>query len=279
MSLSPVVLGYRRFMADLLVSPEWLVAHHADPKVRLLDPRSVEDYAKGHVPGAVSAGTPFKDPDDPLHVMPPQRAQVAIRALGISDDSTVVITHNGMLAGRAWWFLRFNGLDDVRIADGGFEAYREAGGPVTIDVPTVTAGTFKARVRPELIARADDIARELHSETRFLDVRSDKEWTGSNSFEHKRVGHIPGARHIVWDQLLESEPPHRFRSPERIRAMLADHGITPSDRVVTVCEVGWRASHSAFALRLAGFTDVRVYDASMREWDNREDLPLEPPAS
>ena len=46
----------------------------------------------------------------------------------------------------------------------------------------------------------------------------------------------------------------------------------------SVCEVGWRASHTAFALRLAGFRDVRVYDASMREWDNRQDLPLDPPA-
>ena len=68
------------------------------------------------------------------------------------------------------------------------------------------------------------------------------------------------------------------RTPEEIRRVAAQRGIAQGDRVITVCEVGWRASHTAFALRLAGFRDVRVYDASMREWDNREDLPLDPPA-
>ena len=118
----------------------------------------------------------------------------------------------------------------------------------------------------------------LGGTTKILDVRSDAEWRGSNTMDHRRVGHVPGARHLLWDLLLTDEEPHRFRTPEEIRAVAAQRGIAQADRVVTVCEVGWRASHTAFALRLAGFRDVRVYDASMREWDNREDLPLDPPA-
>jgi len=113
---------------------------------------------------------------------------------------------------------------------------------------------------------------------KLLDVRSDAEWQGSNTMDHKRVGHIPGATHVVWTEMLAPEEPYLFRSPSEIRGLLASRGIAPTDRLVTVCEVGWRAAHSAFALKLAGFPDVRVYDASMREWDNREDLPLEPPA-
>lgn len=265
-------------MGELLVDAVWLVAHHRDPVVRIVDPRSPEDYAKGHVPGAVSASTAFKDPDRPLHVMPPDQAEAAIRALGVSDDSTVVITHNGMLAGRAWWFLTYHGHRDVRILDGGFDAYRDAGGPVTTDVPAVVAGTFQARVRPELIARADDVRQAIGGETRILDVRSDQEWRGSNRMSHQRVGRIPGARHLLWELLLETNAPHRFRSPDEIRAIAAERGVAPGDPVITVCEVGWRAAHTAFALRLAGFSDVRVYDASMREWDNDLDLPLDPPA-
>ena len=83
----------------------------------------------------------------------------------------------------------------------------------------------------------------------------------------------------MWSELLAPQEPYVFRTSDEIRALLGGKGITPKDRVVTVCEVGWRAAHSAFALRLAGFSDVRVYDASMREWDDREDLPLDPPAA
>ena len=261
----------------MLVSAEWLVAHHAGPTVRVIDPRSPADYAKGHVPGAVSSNTAYKDPDRPLHVMWQDQAESAIRALGISNDDTVIVSGHGMLGGRAWWFLRYYGHPDVRILDGGFDAYVAAGGPVSADVPTVAPGTFKARIDPSLIARADDVVRELHSDTKILDVRSDGEWKGSNTMEHTRVGHVPGARHLLWE--LVFGPDERFKTPDEIRAVAAERGVTPNDRVITVCEVGWRAAHTAFALRLAGFTDVRVYDASMREWDNREELPLDPPAS
>lgn len=263
----------------MLVTPEWLTWHHRDPNVRVIDPRPTAEYAKAHVPGAISSNTAYKDPDRPLHVMTPDQAEAQIRALGISPDTKVVVSGHGMLGGRAWWFLRYHGHRDVHILDGGFDAYAAAGGPVTSDVPTVAPGTFHAHVDPRLIATADDVLREIGSDTKFLDVRSDQEWHGSNTMDHKRVGHIPGARHLLWELVFGTDLPHRFRSRDEIRAIAAERGVKPDDRVITVCEVGWRAAHTAFALRYAGFTDVRVYDASMREWDNREDLPLEPPAS
>jgi len=263
-------------MADMLVTPEWLVAHHADPDVRVLDVRRPEDFARGHVPGAVNAWSGFKDEARPLHVMTPEQAQQEIRALGVSNRTHVVVLGDGMLAGRVWWFLRLHGHADVRIADGGHAAYAAASGPVATDQTTVTAGDFTARLDERLIARADDIVAQL-GRTQILDVRSEGEWRGENPYKHKRVGHLPGAVHVVWTELLTDAEPKRFRTPDEIRAVLAKNGIVRGQKVVTVCEVGYRAAHSAFALLLAGFENVRVYDASMREWDDREDLPLEPP--
>jgi thiosulfate/3-mercaptopyruvate sulfurtransferase len=261
----------------LLVSPEWLVTHHADQDVVVLDPRRPDEYDKGHVPGARSTNTPFKDPGAPLHVMTASQAEGAFQALGISDGTNVIVLGDGMLSGRVWFVLRLNGHTRTRIADGGFAAYAAAGGPASTERPTVTPGTFTARRDDPLLCRAEDIVAELDGGTRILDVRSVAEWQGSNTMDHKRVGHIPGARHLLWTELLTEKEPWLFRSPEEIRAIAAKRGVSKADRVITVCEVGWRASHTAFALRLAGFDDVRVYDASMREWDNREDLPLEPP--
>jgi len=262
----------------LLVSPLWLVAHHSDGDVVVLDPRRAEDYDKDHVPGARSANTPFKDPSAPLHVMTAPQAEKAFGDLGISDRSDVVIMGDGMLSGRLWFVLRLHGHARTRLSDGGFAAYAAAGGPLSTERATPRPATFTARRDESLMCRAEDILAELGTKTRILDVRSVAEWQGSNTMDHKRVGHIPGARHLLWTELLAENEPWPFRSPEEIRAIAARRGVSPSDRVITVCEVGWRASHTAFALRLAGFTDVRVYDASMREWDNRDDLPLEPPA-
>ena len=236
-------------------------------------------YAVGHVPGSVSARNDYKDLAHPLHVMPPDQAEATIRALGISARTTVIVLGDGMLSGRVWWFLRYHGHADTQLADGGFAAYVATGGPRSTEPVSVRAGDFTPRVEASFICRADELHREIGAGTKLLDVRSDAEWQGSNTFDHKRVGHIPGATHVVWTDLLAAQEPYVFRTPLEIRALLAEKGLTPKDRVVTVCEVGWRAAHSAFALRLAGFDHVRVYDASMREWDNREDLPLEPPAA
>lgn len=264
---------------DLLVSPEWLVAHHADEDLRVIDPRKPEEYAAGHVPGSVNARSDYKDLARPLHVLPPDQAEAAIRALGISARTTVIVLGDGMLSGRAWWFLRYHGHPDTRIADGGFAAYVAAAGPVSTEAVSVSTGDFTPRVESSLICNADQLRREIGAGSKPLDVRSDAEWHGSNTFDHKRLGHIPGATHVVWTDLLAAQEPHLFRTPDEIRALLGQKGIKVKDRVVTVCEVGWRAAHSAFALRLAGFSDVRVYDASMREWDDREDLPLDPPTA
>ncbi|MDQ2951127.1 MAG: rhodanese-like domain-containing protein [Chloroflexota bacterium] len=267
-------------MNDLLASAGWLVEHHADPGVRVLDPRRPEDYAKGHVPGALSTNTPFKGPDAPLHVMTAPEAQDAFRALGISDDTHVVVMGDGMLSGRVWFVLRLYGQRHTCIADGGYAAYIAAGGRSMTDAPGVMPGTFTARGPDEsLIVRAGDLVKEIGTGTKILDVRSVAEWHGSNTMDHKRVGHIPGASHLLWTELLTKDEPWLFRSPEEIRAIAASRDVGPDDHVVTVCEAGWRASHSAFALRLAGFSDVRVYDGSMREWDNDLSLPLEPPPS
>src|SRR3954469_24876300 len=189
-------------MTDLLVSAEWLVAHHADPNVRVLDPRKPEEYAAGHVPGSVHARSDYKDLAHPLHVMPPVEAQAAIRALGISADTSVIVLGDGMLAGRAWWFLRYHGHRDTRLADGGFAAYAASGGPVSKDPVMVSPGNFVPHVDASLICRADELTREIAAGTKVLDVRSDAEWKGSNNFEHKRVGHIPGAVHVVWSDML-----------------------------------------------------------------------------
>ena len=269
-----------REINDLLVSPDWLVTHHADPDVRVLDPRRLpEEYAKGHVPGALSTSTPFKDPDAPLHVMTAAQAQEAFRALGISDRTTVIVMGDGMLSGRVWFVLRLYGHRNTRISDGGYAAYLAAGGPSSTDTPAISPGTFTARGPDEsLIVRAGDLVKEVGTGTKILDVRSVAEWQGRN-IDHARIGHVPGARHLLWTELLTKDQPWLFRSPEEIREIAASCGVGPDDRVVTICEVGWRASHSAFALRLAGFRDVRVYDASMREWDNDSSLPLEPPAA
>ena len=106
---------------ELLAESDWLAGRLTDPKLRVIDARQPEQYAAGHLPGAVNlsgfGGIPRAANGD--MASPDEFASLAGN-LGISDDMTVVIYDDssqtmGMVA---WAFLYYGHLD-VRILDGG----------------------------------------------------------------------------------------------------------------------------------------------------------------
>ena len=271
--------GYQH--PELLVTPQALsaaLASGASPT--LLDLRPAEQYADGHLPGAVHLdiwGISLIDTDPA-----PLRAflwiiEHLLAQRGVSADRPVVLYEetSGTRAARAFWFLEFFGHPDVRVLDGGVRAWTAAGLPLSHQHVAPTPTTWTGTRRTDLLATWKDVHDRLgEDDAAILDTRSDAEYDGS-LVRAARGGAIPGAIHLEWKQSLG--PDGAFRPAADLRSMFEQAGVTPDREVVPYCQGGYRAAHSYLTLRLLGFPRVRNYLGSWKEWGDRTELPIENP--
>jgi thiosulfate/3-mercaptopyruvate sulfurtransferase len=261
--------------APRFVSAEALRARLGDdPRgATVLDARSWWAYrAGGHVPGAAHVrwwarplrggwGRTGRAPDDPA------RAARHLAARGVDAGRPVVVCGAAARGhgeeGRVAWLLAWLGHPDVAVLDGGWAAWRDAGGARERRRPRPRPGRFAPRVDPALRADAADVAAAAGRGAVVLDVRSADEWAGRRALGAARAGHVPGAVHLEWRALLDAEG--RLDRAAAL-ARLAAAGVRPGRPVVAYCTAGVRSGFAAVALRALGFDDARNYDGSWWDW-------------
>ena len=265
----------------LLTTPAELQKKLGSSDLCLVDVRPAEQFAQGHIPGAVHFdlfGLSLVDTNEaPLKAFMHMIHHV-LELRGVSEDKEVVFyeANSGMRAARGLWFLEYFGHPNVRMLDGGFDAWKAAGGPITTEAAAPKAATFKTTERREVLATADDVLQSLSKKDfSILDTRSVGEYLGTH-VRAVRGGAIPGAIHIEWTDNLDASG--KFKSDAELKAMYQNASITPDKEVISYCQGGYRAAHSYVALRLLGFSKVRNYIGSWKEWGDRTDLPIEHPA-
>jgi thiosulfate/3-mercaptopyruvate sulfurtransferase len=263
---------------DILVGAEWLQTHLDDPRVRIVDCDLPDAYRRAHIPGAVNpADHYYKDPADKRFIAPPDQFAQMMAALGIANDTEVVgYDQSGLrLAARLWWSLQYYGHKEVRILDGGWDAWLASGRPATTETTKVPQANFLPAPADESIrAGAEYVVQALSDPGKVvLDVRSRAEWEGKDSRGNQRAGHMPGAIHREWLANLSPDQQH-FRPAGELRSELEALGVTPDKEIVTVCQAGIRAASALVTLKLLGYERVRNYDGSFADWGNREDTPL-----
>ena len=258
----------------LLVTPEELAAASAAPT--LLDirwalggPPGREEYARGHIPGAV-----FVDLDAELaapagsggrHPLPEAAAfEAAMRAAGVRKDHPVVVydAANSMAAARAWWLLRYFGHPDVAVLDGGLAAWEAAGYPVTTEMPVPQLGDFEARPGGMPVIDAAGAA-ELAARGLLLDARAPERFRGELEPIDPVAGHIPGAVNMPSAANVDADG--RFLPAEALRGAFQAAGVRDRLRVGAYCGSGVTAAHEVLALELAGFP-AALYPGSWSEW-------------
>ena len=264
----------------LLITAAQLQNKIGSASLCVIDTRPAEEYAKGHIPGATHFdlfGLSLVDTTDaPLKAFMFMIHHV-LELRGVSEGKEVVFyeDNSGMRAARGVWFLEYFGHPNVKMLDGGMQAWRAARAPVTTEATVPKAALFKTVERREVLATADDVLRCLEKkDTAILDTRSAGEHFGT-LVRAARGGAIPRSVHIEWTDNLDADG--KFKSNEELKAMYDKAGITADKEVYSYCQGGYRAAHSYIALRLLGYPKVRNYIGSWKEWGDRMDLPIEIP--
>jgi thiosulfate/3-mercaptopyruvate sulfurtransferase len=275
---------------DTLVTTEWLSQHLDDPDLVVLDCTvrvemkegggfqilsGRDDYEGGHIPSAGFADlmSDLSDGDSPLRfaVPTPQQFSAAMGALGVGDDSRVVLydSHGSGWAARVWWMLRWVGFDRAAVLDGGLGAWTAEDRPLSTEPADRPARQLTVALRPELIADRDEVLNAIeNSAVRLIDALPEAHYRGEMSL-YGRPGHIPGAVNIPASALLDESG--RYLPHDQLAAL---HEGDRNARVITYCGGGISASSNAFTMTRLGFTDVAVYTASLQEWVTDPANPL-----
>ncbi|CAN5332413.1 sulfurtransferase [soil metagenome] len=271
-----------------LVSTDWTREHLDDPKVRFLEVDVDTDaYETGHLPGAGGINWRRQLTDRVMRDLATREdLQTLLRAAGIDDDTTIVVygdNHN-WFAAWAYWQLRYQGLDNVKLLDGGRAKVEADGLPLTTDAPDHAPGsiTLPNETREELRAYRQEVIDGIGSHDRDLvDVRSPEEFRGELSAPAhlpqeaaQRRGHIPSAVNVPWSTAVAEDG--TFKPIEQLRELYAAKGVSGDDEVVAYCRIGERSSHTWFVLHeLLGYRNVRNYDGSWTEYGSLVGVPIE----
>lgn len=255
---------------DVLIEADELLTKIDDPNLRIFDatidffPKegdltTYEKYQQAHIPQAgFFDHQQFSVPDAKYRytVLPQDELAQAIGAIGISATSEVVIYTSGIIAcaTRAWWILHYAGHNNVRVLNGGLDAWKAAGGTIASDGNQYESATFTGTPRPEMFVDKEQVQTALQDDT------VNTVYTlNLSSYDGK---YITGTTCLPMMQLATDMK--TIATDEELAALLAEEA--QAERVITYCGGGIAATVNGLAHLIAGNANVAVYDGSLGEW-------------
>lgn len=269
---------------DPLVSTEWLADHYNDPSLVLIDVRTAEIFAEGHI--ALSTSVPIAQwwviRDDLLLELPEaDDLRALIGSCGINNHSKVVIIgqtdsdYDRADATRAAWTLIYGGVEDVAILNGGFTKWVAESRTVTTELYTPPIEVYTGQFNKRITVDKSYVRHFLHRAT-IIDARIPEDFFGvSPLMFSEREGHIAGAACLPTPWIFTDTG--TFKDADILREMASGViGKNRQSRVIVYCGVGGYAATWWFVLsEILGYHKVRVYDGSIQEWTRDPNAPVE----
>lgn len=261
------------------ISTGWLAGHLDSREFMIIDAQpDIHDYIEEHIPGAVylNEGVLRTSIDGiPGRYVPAGAAQGVFRCLGLTRDMpAVVYTGRGAFSRRgdglaqtmvAYSLARF-GHRAVYVLDGGLDAWKAEGYPLTKYFPRIAGSDFPAEVHREYFVEYDEFLTIKDSESvTLLDARPAPMYEGQGPWI--KPGHIPGAISLPWQSLMSDRNTALLRSDDELRHILATHEATPDRNIIVYCGTGREATDEFLLLKwYFSYPSVRLYEGSFTEW-------------
>ena len=257
--------------------------------VQVWDVRDGRDFARGHLPGAITIGDAARvlRDDNSEDFIAHARIEKLFSEAGLDPARETVIygwrgTWNAYFG---QYTLRFFGGSRVSVFHDGIEGWQQAGLPVSTAPFKPVAAAIKLVPAPGVaISTREMIERASRRDTQIIDARTVREFAGED-IRALRGGHIPGAVNIPYERNwvdadtalklarkeVTTSAGMSLKSVADLRALYA--GLDPEKETVVYCQSGVRASQTAGVLLQLGFKNVKVYDSSWLAYGNTLDAP------
>lgn len=236
------------------------------------------EYLDGHIPGAVFVDwtRDFLAQGQPVGLAPvcdQEAAAAAFKSLGVKDGDLCVLydDYSHMLAGRVWWAMRYWGFANVRVLNGGWGYWKARGLAVSTDVPEVTQGSFQPQINSAVRVSLAEL-QERKALSCHMDARGPISYAGTA--KDPRSGHIPGALHVHFNELLDPDTGLFLKADGLEKAfdrLAPDWRTRP---VITSCGSGYAGTVPMMALNVLG-VEASLYDGSFSEWKQDPSRPVE----
>lgn len=247
-----------------------------DVRSNLGDPQiGRSKYEEAHLPGAF-----FLDMKEDLsgevgqhggnHPLPEvDEFAATLGSIGVRPETKVVIydDSNGMFAARAWWIFHYFGHADSMILEGGYHAWVDAGHGVTSTIPERAPTTFIPKILADEVVTMEEVKERDKQKSVLIDSRSFARYTGENEPMYEKAGHIPGAKNYFWGDVMDEQ------NGWKNVASLQKHfqTLSEAEEIIVSCGSGISACPNVLALKMAGYTNVKLYPGSFSDWISYED--------
>jgi thiosulfate/3-mercaptopyruvate sulfurtransferase len=222
--------------------------------VRVLDVRRAEDYQREHIPTAVSLPLARVLENDQ-----PEKIVTFLEELGISDSTPVVVYDDtfGALAARVAWTFQYIGHDNTALLEMTFKQWKELGLETEKQQRTFPRARHSLSIKKDIYVDASYVeAAKSQPSTLLVDSRERLNYL---------TEHIPGARNIPYTMVGSEDS--ILRKAEELKRLIENRGITNDAEIITYCgSVGTLSGLTYYALKLAGFKNVKLYPKSFKEW-------------
>lgn len=234
---------------------------------KVLDLRSSQDYAEGHIPGAISFPWRTMNVREVNGIRnefaSDQVIESAIAGAGLTYEDTLLVYETTALPGRAYMLLEYAGFGGrIHVLDGGIKAWN---GELSKSPVSVTPSSFRMTRKSDPRVDMAYVASKVGaSDATIIDGREESAYAD---------GHIPTARNVPQSSLMT--PQGRLKPIDEVVSLFQRAGVDGTKQVVSYCGSGVYGANNFLAMRNLGYKNIVFYDPSWDEWSREPNAKQE----